>query len=112
MAPSVFTFTGRFSTPLARSAPVPDSRTDGGVGTGMGAAQLVEPANLPPAPGFSAEMKLRQVIHVSLGGSQIRVRISNEFGTAPLVVAVAHVARPEAAGTSAIVPETDRALAF
>jgi hypothetical protein len=85
---------------------------DNWVGTWMAAPQLVEPANLPSAPGFTDDTFLRQVIHVSLGGTRIRVRVSNEFGTAPLLVAVAHVARPEAAGAAAIQPETDRALAF
>lgn len=63
----------------------------------MAAPQLTEPANLPPAPGF-ADSTLRQVVRVSLGGTQIRVRFSNEFGTMPLPLTSAHVAKP--VGTS------------
>jgi lysophospholipase L1-like esterase len=79
----------------------------------MAAPQRVEPANLPPAPGITDDTLLRQVIRVSLGGRQIRVRVSNEFGTAPLTVAAAHVARPRAAGGgAAIEPESERVLTF
>jgi lysophospholipase L1-like esterase len=35
---------------------------------------------------------LRQVIHLSAGGSQLRLRFSNEFGTAPLHVASVYIA--------------------
>ncbi len=34
----------------------------------------------------------RDIVHLSLGGNAIRLRISNEFGTAPLSVASVHVA--------------------
>ena len=79
------------------------------VGTWMSAQQLVEPGNLPPAPGF-ADATLRQIVHVSIGGRTLRVRFSNEFGRAPLTLAAARIARP--AGGSAIDPATDRALTF
>ncbi|MGI5193441.1 SGNH/GDSL hydrolase family protein [Streptomyces sp. CA-288835] len=35
---------------------------------------------------------LRQVVRISGGGHRIRIRISNEYGTAPLTVGAAHVA--------------------
>jgi lysophospholipase L1-like esterase len=47
---------------------------------------------------------------VSTGASQLRVRFSNAFGSAPLTLTSAHVAL--AAGGSAIKPESDRALTF
>jgi lysophospholipase L1-like esterase len=81
----------------------------GWVGTWMSAQQLVEPGNLPPAPGL-ADATLRQVVHVSLGGKSLRVRFSNEFGRAPLTLLSARIAR--SAGGSAIDPATDRALTF
>jgi lysophospholipase L1-like esterase len=49
-------------------------------------------------------------VHVSVGGRTLRVRLSNEFGRAPLAVLSARIAR--AAGASAIDPATDRALTF
>src|SRR5207249_7069971 len=65
------------------------------LGTWEAAPQLTEPRNLPPAPGLTGRT-LRQVIHVSLGGSRWRLRFSNEFGDGPLVIASAHVARTAA----------------
>lgn len=53
---------------------------------------------------------VREVVHTSVGGSQVRVRIANTFGTAPLVVGAAHVAM--SGGGSTIVPGTDRVLTF
>jgi lysophospholipase L1-like esterase len=75
----------------------------------MSAQQLVEPGNLPPAPGF-VDTTLRQIVHVSIGGRTLRVRFSNEFGRAPLTLLAARVAR--STGGSAIDPATDRALTF
>jgi lysophospholipase L1-like esterase len=75
----------------------------------MSAQQVVEPGNLPPAPGFS-DVTLRQIVRVSIGGRTVRVRFSNEFGRAPLTVVSASVAR--SAGGSAIDAATDRALTF
>ena len=76
----------------------------------MAAPQLTEPANLPPAPGFT-DSTLRQVVRVSLGGSRLRVRFSNEFGTEPITLTSAYVAKPAAEG-AAIRRGTDRALLF
>jgi lysophospholipase L1-like esterase len=79
------------------------------VGTWTAAQQLVEPRNLPPAPGLSGRT-LRQVIHTSVGGSTLRVRLANTFGDGPLAVTAAHVARSR--GGSAIEGASDRALTF
>ncbi len=53
---------------------------------------------------------LREIVHTSVGGDQVRVRIANTFGTAPLVIGAAHVA--VSSSGSAIVPGTDRVLTF
>lgn len=53
---------------------------------------------------------LRQIAHVSLGGERLRVRLSNTFGSAPLVIGAARVALQS--DGAAIVPESDRALSF
>ena len=62
---------------------------------------------------------LRMVIHTSVGGPQVRIWLSNRYGTAPLKIGAAHIAisaepNPNVAGTdvSGIKPETDRALTF
>jgi lysophospholipase L1-like esterase len=47
-------------------------------GTWATAQMLVEPNNMPPAPGL-AQNTLRQIIKVSIGGKSIKLRFSNLF---------------------------------
>jgi lysophospholipase L1-like esterase len=70
---------------------------------------LTEAVNLPPEPGL-ADSTLRQVVHVSLGGKRLRIRFSNAFGTRPLTILSAQVAR--SAGGGAIEPEGSKRLTF
>ncbi|WP_229074296.1 SGNH/GDSL hydrolase family protein [Actinoplanes sp. DH11] len=69
-------------------------------------------AALPPQPAtVFTDQTLRQIVRVSTAGSEVRVRLSNEYGTEPLVVGAARVARRPAGATgSEIQPGTDRAL--
>ncbi|AGP51949.1 SGNH/GDSL hydrolase family protein [Streptomyces rapamycinicus] len=53
---------------------------------------------------------LRQVVRVSGGGRRIRVRISNEYGTAPLTIGAARVAIADSDG--AIQSGSDRPVTF
>jgi lysophospholipase L1-like esterase len=53
---------------------------------------------------------LREVVHVSIGGEMVRVRFSNAFGTAPLVIGAAAIAQPDKAG--AIVDGSSKPLTF
>jgi lysophospholipase L1-like esterase len=43
-------------------------------------------------PGSFANRTIRQIVHLSLGGERIRIRLSNEFGTRPLLIAAATIA--------------------
>ncbi|MFY9939303.1 MAG: hypothetical protein WAK33_20645 [Silvibacterium sp.] len=52
----------------------------------------------------------RNIVHTSLGGSAVRVQLTNEFGTDPLTVGAAHVAI--SAGGGSIQPNSDHALTF
>ena len=79
------------------------------VGTWASSPQPVDKSSAPPEPGL-ANTTLRQVVRVSIGGKQIRVRLSNAFGNAPLTIAAAHVALP--AGAAAIKAGSDQALLF
>jgi len=90
----------------ASSSPAPQLHW---LGSWTAAQQLVEPRNMPPAPGLSGST-LRQVIHTSVGGSTLRVRLANTFGDGPLAVTAAHVAR--SLGGSAIEVASDRTLTF
>lgn len=71
-------------------------------------APLAEPAEKEKLP--LAGATLRQVVHVSLGGENVRLRLSNAFGESPLVIAGAHLALAAKAG--AIDPATDHVLTF
>lgn len=54
-----------------------------------GAAML--PVNSWDAPDFTGKT-LREVVHSSVGGGQVRVWLSNRFGSQPLYVGAAHIA--------------------
>ena len=67
----------------------------------------------PPLPAQTqtfTDQTLRLIVHTSIGGSQVRIRVSNELGTAPLRIGAAHIALRQAG--SDIVPGTDRVLTF
>jgi lysophospholipase L1-like esterase len=79
------------------------------------AASLLSAPPRPPADSVDrvltiANRTLREVVHVSIGGSRVRIRLSNQYGDRPLVIASAHVAlRTQGA---AIDSTTDRAVTF
>ncbi|WP_329235905.1 SGNH/GDSL hydrolase family protein [Actinoallomurus sp. NBC_01490] len=54
---------------------------------------------------------IRDVVHTSVGGTALRVRLSNAFGTAPLLVAHTTVALPAVAGAQ-VAPGTLRQVRF
>lgn len=56
---------------------------------------------------------LRQIVHLSTGGTQLRVTLSNLFGAQPLIVNAVHIARgASTAEGGAIDVTSDRALSF
>lgn len=55
---------------------------------------------------------LRQLVHLSVGGERLRVRLSNTFGTAPLHLSEVHIATPKSTKSAEIEPASDRALRF
>jgi lysophospholipase L1-like esterase len=56
---------------------------------------------------------IRQTVHLSIGGSALQVRFSNEFGTAPLVIGEAHVGLAAGSQPSrSVAPGSDRRLSF
>ena len=68
-----------------------------------------------PLPGVTPptlslrDQTVRTVVHLSLGGPALRLRLSNTLGTTPLALGSVHVARWE---NGAIVPGTDRPVTF
>jgi lysophospholipase L1-like esterase len=77
-----------------------------------GTAQMVPDAKneLPAAQWRDAT--LRQVVHVSLGARTVRVRISNAFGTEPLVLDAASLALAKGPGQADVEQASMRPLRF
>ena len=61
-------------------------------------------------PSQITNQTIRLIAWTTVGGSQVRVKLTNQFSTAPLVVSAAHVARRQSGGT--ITSGTDRVLTF
>ena len=67
----------------------------------------------PPEPGHVKSFRnqtLRLIVHISTGGTRVRIKISNTFGDHPLVIGSAHIARRT--DVADIDPKSDRALTF
>lgn len=64
---------------------------------------------LPATPGFDNQT-IRQTLRVSVGGRQLRVRFTNEYGTKPLVIGRARIALADANGNP--IPGTGREVLF
>jgi len=77
------------------------------VGTWATAPMVADPGpNMRPFSGTT----LREIVHISAGGAQIRVRFTNAFGTDPLTISDAHMAL--SAGNAVIQAGTDHAITF
>jgi len=80
-------------TPAAQPAPAPS-------GTPASNGAPAAPPAAPPGGGRGgfvppvtlSNQTIRQIVHTSIGGSRVRVVLSNAFGTAPIDVGGAHVA--------------------
>jgi lysophospholipase L1-like esterase len=55
---------------------------------------------------------IRQVIHTSVAGSELRLRLTNEFGTRALRIGEVHVARRAGSTGTNVDPSTDRTVTF
>jgi lysophospholipase L1-like esterase len=93
-------------------SPIAAARADEWIGTWAASPQPVWDADFPIPTGFPRTLwnqTIRQIAAVSIGGKRVRVVLSNEYGTRPLVIGAAHVAVSKGA---AIEAGSDRALAF
>ncbi|WP_160050656.1 SGNH/GDSL hydrolase family protein [Nocardiopsis sp. FR4] len=78
----------------------------------VGTWACVPTATPPTATPVLRDQTVRQVVRVSVGGDQVRLRLTNEFGETPLRVGEVRVAlRAGSAGTD-INPATDRPVTF
>jgi lysophospholipase L1-like esterase len=70
------------------------------------------PANTPQAIGARGfnNQTVRMIVRTSIAGKRLRVRLTNAFGSTPVVVGAAHLAIR--AKESGIIPDSDRKLSF
>lgn len=69
------------------------------------------PAGAPrPAPALFSDQTVRQIAHLSAGGSKLRVKLSNLFGSGPVTFTAVRIAK--STGASSIDASTDRAVTF
>lgn len=95
----------------ASAGPV-DAPAAGGTENWVGTWASVPTATPPTATPVLHDQTVRQVVRTSLGGDRLRLRLTNEFGTAPLRIGEVHVAlRSGSAGTD-IDPSTDHTVTF
>ena len=99
------------ATMIVIFAGVPDSYADDNDrGNSVQSWAVGHITHLPASTAQYNNQTIREIVHTSIGGNQVRVRIANTFGSAPLVIGAAHVA--VSSSSSSIVPGTDRALTF
>ena len=81
------------------------------VATWGASQQIPEPQNALPVDDLR-DATIRQIFHLSVGGAALRVHLSNAFGTEPLHVTAAHIARPVSPSTPDVDAATDKPLTF
>ncbi|KAA2256896.1 SGNH/GDSL hydrolase family protein [Solihabitans fulvus] len=86
----------------------PDAVPGGWIGTWSASPAAAVPGTDNGYPNFS----IRNVVHTSVGGSAVRVRLSNAFGASPLPLGHVTVAVASAPTSPTAVPGTMRALTF
>jgi lysophospholipase L1-like esterase len=106
--------TARQATPVATPLPAArDWRRERWVGSWATGLHVAGPGFGEAFPSQIFELggrTLRQVVRLSLGGEQVRIRLANTFGEEPVTIGAARVALR--AGDAAIDPASDRQLFF
>ncbi len=96
-----------FSAPAEKGA----ARGSAWVASWGASQQVPEPQNSLPVDDLR-DATVRQIVHLSLGGSALRVHLSNAFGTVALHFTSVHVAHAISPAAAAIDSGSDRALTF
>jgi lysophospholipase L1-like esterase len=81
------------------------------VGSWAASQQIPEQGNALGATALNRAV-LRQIVHLSAGGEQVRLHLSNAFGNAPLHLASVHIAVPVSTAGVAIRESSDRTVTF
>ncbi len=103
------------AAPAQASAPHDTTHQDGEwIAPGWIATWAAAPTTVPPTPPtVLTAQTVRQIVHCSAGGDEIRIRVTNEFGQGPLRIGAVRVAQRAGTGAgTATVPGTDRRVTF
>ena len=90
--------------PLIRAQPRPPAPANAAQGRGGNPALRAIATN-----GFHNQT-VRMIVHTSIGGTRVRIRLENAFGATPVAIGAAHIAFRNK--DSGILPASDRALTF
>lgn len=96
---------------LALESLVAQSTPEKWVASWAASQQVPETQNALPVD-YLRDATVRQIFHLSAGGTALRVHISNAFATLPLHFTSVHIARPLSASSAKIDGASDRALTF
>ncbi len=88
-----------------------ETRIESWIETWGASQQVPEPQNALPADDLR-DATVRQKFHLSVGGTTLRVHLTNAFGLHALHFTSVHIARPVSLSTAAIDVATDKALTF
>ncbi|GGN70207.1 hypothetical protein GCM10010112_36490 [Actinoplanes lobatus] len=96
------------------AAALPGPAAAAGIADGWVATWAAAPTTVPPGdPLILNGQTVRQVVHTSVGGDRLRIRLTNEFGATPLRIGEVRVAIRAGDGASTdAVPGTDRRVTF
>ena len=96
----------------AMALPVPQAGAQAWLSERWTATWGTAPAGPPPESAVQSftDQTLRLVVHTSIGGNRVRIRLSNEMGSLPLTIGAARIGLR--AGGSDVAAGTDRALSF
>lgn len=108
---AIVSFVALASCVCAQAGPTPAGDARVWVATWGASQQVPEPQNSLPADDVR-DATVRQIFHLSAGGSALRVHLSNAFGTDALHFTSVHIARPVSGASSAIDIASDRPLTF
>ncbi|MGB9031203.1 MAG: SGNH/GDSL hydrolase family protein [Acidobacteriaceae bacterium] len=97
--------------PARAAAQAPATNTQNWIGTWAASQQIPELQNSLPTDDLR-DATLRQIVRISVGGTTLRVHLSNAFGTDSLHFTAVHIGRPLSPGSAAIDPASDKPLAF
>lgn len=95
----------------AQAGHAPAAKAQAWVASWGASQQILKPGNALPADDMR-DATVRQIFHLSVGGSALRVHLSNAFGAAALRFSSVHVALALSTSSPAIEIASDRPLTF